>query len=71
VQLGGVGRHALGRLLPPQGPVPGVKGPWKWRDDKTKVFTEVSIRYASAKRMTYPPGAEKLSPQKRAELENA
>jgi RNA polymerase sigma factor (sigma-70 family) len=71
VQLGGIGRHALGRLLPPAGPVPGVKGPWIWQDDKTRVATEIRVRYASAKRMTYPPGAEKLSPQERMELEKA
>ena len=71
VQLGGVGRHVIGRLLPPPDPVPGIEGGWKWQDDKSRVASQVDIRYISARRPIYPAGAEKLTLQQRTEIERA
>jgi hypothetical protein len=73
VQLGGTGRHVIGRLLPPPIPVPGIKGQWVWRDDKAKIHASVSARYVDVKPFFFPANVDpaKLDAKAQRELQEA
>ena len=44
VRLGGVGRHVVGRLLPPESIVPGLTRPMPWDDAPLAISTAITVR---------------------------
>jgi RNA polymerase sigma factor (sigma-70 family) len=70
VRLGGVGRHVVGRLLPPPGQVPGIKGPWKWIDARSGIHSEIGARFLEVTSFSsaLPPGSPQYREAQRAWL---
>jgi RNA polymerase sigma factor (sigma-70 family) len=68
VQLGGRGRHVVGRLLPPPGPVPGIKGAWAWEDARAGIKSDIGARFMDVKGFSAPfdPSSEQWKDAERA-----
>ena len=65
VQLGGEGRHVIGKLATPTEQVHGLNGPLAWQDVRAKVYTYADLRFEPGDREPRPEGLDRMTPQQR------